>query len=56
MTELQANLKRTHSHHGEQQLAAWRLAAAGLSASLVGIGLALGMFGTGLTLRRFLRV
>jgi len=40
MTELQANLKPTHSRHDEQQLAAWRLAAAGLSASLVGIGLA----------------
>src|SRR5262245_34795309 len=40
MTELQANLKHTRSRHDEQQLAAWRLAAAGLSASLVGIGLA----------------
>jgi len=40
MTELQANFKHTHSRQDEPQLAAWRLAAAGLSASLVGIGLA----------------
>ncbi|MCP4619363.1 MAG: YbfB/YjiJ family MFS transporter [Bradyrhizobium sp.] len=39
MTELHANLKHTHSRQ-DAQLAAWRLAAAGLSASLVGIGLA----------------
>jgi predicted MFS family arabinose efflux permease len=40
MTELHANLKHTHSRPGDEQLPAWRLAAAGLSASLVGIGLA----------------
>ena len=40
MTELPANLKHTHSRPGEAQLPAWRLAAAGLSVSLVGIGLA----------------
>jgi predicted MFS family arabinose efflux permease len=40
MTELHANPRRTHSRPGDEQLPAWRLAAAGLSASLVGIGLA----------------
>jgi predicted MFS family arabinose efflux permease len=40
MSGLNARLKHSHSRHDEQQLATWRLAAAGLSASLVGIGLA----------------
>jgi MFS family permease len=40
MTELHANLRPTHSRPGDDQIATWRLAAAGLSASLVGIGLA----------------
>src|SRR5262245_53226764 len=40
MTELHANLRHTHSRPGDEQIATWRLAAAGLSASLVGIGLA----------------
>src|SRR5262249_2822448 len=40
MTELHANLKHTHGRPGDEQLPTWRLAAAGLSASLVGIGLA----------------
>lgn len=40
MTELQAGLQHTRSRPGDEQLPAWRLAAAGLSASLVGIGLA----------------
>jgi len=40
MTELQANLKGRQSRRGDDQIATWRLAAAGLSASLVGIGLA----------------
>jgi len=40
MSELRESLKHTHSRPGDAQLPAWRLAAAGLSASLVGIGLA----------------
>jgi MFS family permease len=40
MTELHAKPRRTHSRPGDEELPAWRLAAAGLSASLVGIGLA----------------
>ena len=40
MSEPQASVKHAHSHPHEQELATWRLAAAGLSASLVGIGLA----------------
>ncbi len=40
MTELRAGPRHQHSHAGAAQLPAWRLAAAGLSASLVGIGLA----------------
>ena len=39
MTELPANPRHTHSHPGDAQMPGWRLAAAGLSASLVGIGL-----------------
>ena len=40
MSESQTSLKPAHNHPGEQDIATWRLAAAGLSASLVGIGLA----------------
>jgi len=40
MSELHASLKPVHSQQNQPQLATWRLAAAGLSASLVGIGLA----------------
>ena len=40
MSELTANLKQTHRRSAGEQLPPWRLAAAGLSASLVGIGLA----------------
>src|SRR5581483_546772 len=40
MSEQQASLKHIHGDPGEQDVATWRLAAAGLSASLVGIGLA----------------
>jgi predicted MFS family arabinose efflux permease len=40
MSESPASAERAHGHPGDQNVATWRLAAAGLSASLVGIGLA----------------
>ncbi len=40
MTELHASLKHTDGRPRDEQLPTWRLAAAGLSASLIGIGLA----------------
>ena len=40
MSKSQVDVKHAQSHPSEQDLATWRLATAGLSASLVGIGLA----------------